>query len=114
MALAAYRHLLRSAQIAFEGDARLLTAARSAARKSFESNRHISADGEEAEAGIDHAEEVARILRHNVVQGQEASQGGDENYKLRIHKDIERGDNESIKKGGMGGASSILGKCCSS
>ncbi len=59
-----------------------MIAARNEARKNFENNRHRPADSEETLAGIAHAEEVAGILRHNIVQGQEASQGGSGNYSM--------------------------------
>lgn len=98
MALAAYRHILRSTRIAFQGlycscarpidlqasrrqlttatgDARLLAAARNEARKGFETNSHLLSDSKEATAGIAHAEDVAKILRHNVVQGEQAGEG---------------------------------------
>ncbi|KAF1829593.1 hypothetical protein BDW02DRAFT_642740 [Decorospora gaudefroyi] len=110
MALVAYRNLLRSARIAFEGDMPTLFAARAEARKKFESNRNLRIGSEELETSLVHAEEVSKFLRENVVQGQ--AQDG-ENYKLRIHEYTERGDNEDIKKGlGKG----ILGgvKCGSS
>ncbi|KAI9795614.1 MAG: Mitochondrial zinc maintenance protein 1, mitochondrial [Piccolia ochrophora] len=128
MALAAYRHLLHSARIAFQGDARLLAAARQQARQGFEANRDLPAASPEVTAGISHAEDVARILRHNIVQGQQQGKG-EENYsetlgnateprgspdmritELRIHQDIERGDNESIKLGSPDEAS--LGQSC--
>ncbi|KAH0543697.1 hypothetical protein FGG08_002013 [Glutinoglossum americanum] len=72
MALAAYRHLLRSTRIAFrvlKDDSRLLTAAHDSARRAFENSRLLPPNGTEALGGIAHAEEVARVLRHNVVQG---------------------------------------------
>ncbi|ORY85612.1 hypothetical protein BCR37DRAFT_391381 [Protomyces lactucae-debilis] len=97
----AYRNLIRSAQIAFKGDAPILTAARQEIRKNFDSARSMSPD--EQAIKLEHAKEVAKILRTNVVQGKRkadaaAAEEGSETYKLRIHKDIELGDNESIKK----------------
>ncbi|MCJ1289494.1 Mitochondrial zinc maintenance protein 1, mitochondrial [Xylographa carneopallida] len=98
MALAAYRHVLRATRIAFSGDARLLLSARHQARSSFALNSALSASSAEATAQITHAEDVATILRQNVVQGQKVEGGGpDEKYQLRIHEETERGDNESIK-----------------
>lgn len=47
-----------------------LFAARAEVRKTFESNRHLSAGSEEYSKQIAHAEEVAKFLRENVVQGQ--------------------------------------------
>ncbi|KAJ4349754.1 Mitochondrial zinc maintenance protein 1, mitochondrial [Didymosphaeria variabile] len=70
MAIAAYRNLLRSARIAFRGDTRMLSAARLEARKNFENNRGLATESEEYTRSIAHAEEVAKFLRENVVQGQ--------------------------------------------
>jgi len=150
MALAAYRHVLRSTRIAFQGtlshkagvehstlthaagDSRILSAARIEARSKFDSNRSLSPD---SPGKISEAEEVAIILRRNIVQGQQVkgTGGRDQKYRmysttsmclvipalrwkwsgrtwtimlmhwvcadLRIHEEIERGDNESIKTG---------------
>jgi len=133
MALAAYRHLLRSTKIAFEGmrnnnclrqapnlllgDLPRLYAARRAARDGFESNESLSFDSKEATESIQHAEDVSRLLRENLVQGR-VVEGKENSYsekallvscgnpyelttiiELRIHEHIERGDNESIKLG---------------
>ncbi|KAH6616441.1 hypothetical protein C7974DRAFT_44924 [Boeremia exigua] len=106
-----YRSLWRSTRVAFEGDANMLSAARAEVRKAFESNRHLKAGGEDTQAKLAHGSEVAAFLRENVVQG-EAQEG--DNYKLRIHKDTERGNNEDIKKN-MGKTTLGSGKkCCSS
>jgi len=91
MALSIYRQLLRSTRIAFQGDIPTLTAARRAAREGFESNRDTS-DPTEA---LQHAKDVAMILRQNIVQGK--FDESKDRYKLNIHEEIERGDNESIK-----------------
>ncbi|KAL1656422.1 Mitochondrial zinc maintenance protein 1, mitochondrial [Didymella pomorum] len=127
MALVAYRNLLRSARIAFQGDASVLSAARIEVRKNFESNRHLQTGSEEIQKSLAHANEVAKFLRENVVQG-EATEG--DNYstgqyfdklgqecmlieaEIRIHEHTERGDNEDIKK--SKGKSTLGGtKCCS-
>lgn len=71
MALAAYRHLLRATRIAFQGDYHLLHAARTQARTGFDSLSTLEPKSEEAIKGIEHAEGVASILRHNVVQGKQ-------------------------------------------
>ncbi|CBX91078.1 hypothetical protein LEMA_P061120.1 [Plenodomus lingam JN3] len=75
MALVAYRNLLRSTRIAFQGDINVLSAARAEVRKNFESNRSLSAGSEEYTKQITHAEEVAKFLRENVVQGQATDAG---------------------------------------
>jgi complex III assembly factor LYRM7 len=89
MALVAYRTLLRSSRIAFQGmgvihyhvrfrsalilafigDIKTLTAARRAARDGFERGRHLPLGSEEASKQIHHAQDVAKILRENVLQG---------------------------------------------
>ncbi|KAH7390047.1 putative mitochondrial zinc maintenance protein 1, mitochondrial [Cadophora sp. MPI-SDFR-AT-0126] len=94
MASAAYRHLLRSARLAFQGDTHLLHAARSEARNGFRKNASMSLDDPALAPAIAHAEEVAKILRENVVQGKLE---GNDRYKLRIHEHTERGDNDTVK-----------------
>ncbi|KAI8950115.1 hypothetical protein F4801DRAFT_362512 [Xylaria longipes] len=104
-ALPAYRNLLRAARVAFQGDGTMLTAARSSIRQGFRANAALEPTSPEFPAAVKHAEEVATILRQNVVQGK---RDGDR-YKLRIHEETERGDNDTIKTASSGG-----GKCCSS
>ncbi|MCJ1242508.1 Mitochondrial zinc maintenance protein 1, mitochondrial [Varicellaria rhodocarpa] len=112
MALRAYRHILRATRIAFKGDQRLLPSARAQARSSFAENRSLLPSSQEAIDQIAHAEEVAKILRQNVVQGQqvESEQKADK-YRLRIHEEIERGDNETIKMASKS-INSLGGECC--
>jgi len=108
MALAAYRHLLRATRIAFEGDHHLLHAARSQAREGFDKARSLDTGSEEAVKSIGHAEGVADVLKHNVVQGKQL--GAKEDFKLRIHEHTERGDNDTIKNPkGKGGVVKIGG-----
>jgi hypothetical protein len=104
--LSAYRYLLRSIAIAFQGDHVRLSAARKEARKRFEMGKILDPDSAEALDGVTEARNVGKFLRHNLVQGIK-----DENsdvyrtylYKLglkiglRIHDETERGDNLSIK-----------------
>ncbi|RQM07142.1 hypothetical protein DH86_00003509, partial [Scytalidium sp. 3C] len=85
-------HLLRSTRIAFQGDLPVLQAAREEARKAFGKNAGMLPDDPALAPAIAHAEEVAKILRENVVQGQNQ---GDNMYKLRIHEHTERGDNDT-------------------
>ncbi|KAF2244345.1 mitochondrial zinc maintenance protein 1, mitochondrial [Trematosphaeria pertusa] len=110
MALQTYRHLLRSTRIAFQGDMGTLLAARHEARKNFENGRNLAVGSEEMSKQITHAEEVAKFLKENVVQGQAMDAEG--NYKLRIHEYTERGNNEDIKK--SKGKTLAGTKCCSS
>ena len=112
MALAAYRHLLRATRIAFHEDFNLLHAARSQARVGFDKQSSLEPSSEEATKAIAHAEGVAQVLRHNIVQGVQGagddaplskSQVGwsclrtNEAAELRIHEDTERGENDTIK-----------------
>ncbi len=91
MALAAYRQLLRSTRLAFAGqhlapsslqihalqydtnmkvgDMPLLHAARKEARNGFRKNASLSPEDPALAPAIAHAEEVAKILRENIVQG---------------------------------------------
>jgi len=94
MALAAYRHVLRAARLAFQGDAPLLHAAQQQARAGFRQNASLSPDDPTVATAIEHAEGVARILRENIVQGKHI---GENKYKLRIHEETERGDNDTVK-----------------
>ncbi|PSS14819.1 hypothetical protein M430DRAFT_51493 [Amorphotheca resinae ATCC 22711] len=108
MALQAYRHLLRSTRIAFAGDAPVLHAARAEARNGFRQNAALSAGSPELAEAVKHAEEVAQILRHNVVQGKKE---GEDLYKLKIHEHTERGDNDTVKM--PNGKSVVIdGKTC--
>ncbi|KAF8453610.1 hypothetical protein BGX38DRAFT_1268416 [Terfezia claveryi] len=120
MALSAYRNLLRAIRIAFQGDPPLLNAARAQSRSAFLSSRTLVADSPEAREAITHARDVAKVLRENVVQGQKegatkegqvevyrswrlrsvgliAKESGRQGVGLRIHPEIERGDNDTIK-----------------
>ncbi|KAM0668070.1 hypothetical protein ACQRIT_000570 [Beauveria bassiana] len=106
-AAVAYRNIMRAARVAFEGDAPTLLAAQSRIRDEFRSKQALDPKDSTVGEGIEHATQVAQFLRQNVVQGKKME--GEEKYKLRIHKDTERGDNESIKSSGSGVAG---GGCC--
>ncbi|KAL1873426.1 hypothetical protein VTK73DRAFT_1017 [Phialemonium thermophilum] len=106
--LRTYRHLLRAAQVAFHGDIPVLNAARQRIRDGFREKASISPSDPAIESALKHAEEVAQFLKTNVVQGKKE---GDV-YRLRIHKDIERGDNDTIKMPG-GKTVRIDGRKCS-
>ncbi|KAL2832494.1 hypothetical protein BDW59DRAFT_157316 [Aspergillus cavernicola] len=107
-ALSAYRQILRATRIAFQNDSRVLLAARQEARQNFEQHRRLGID---TPMQINHAIEVADILRHNIVQGSRAAEDESAKWQLNIHDDIERGDNDSVK---VGGKSVKVDKACSS
>ncbi|KAH8648415.1 mitochondrial zinc maintenance protein 1, mitochondrial [Xylariales sp. PMI_506] len=107
----AYRNLLRAARTAFQGDEPILHAARHQIRIGFRENASLEASSPQVSEQIKHAEDVAMILRQNVVQGKKDG----EVYKLRIHEHTERGDNDTVKLAGgktakIGGGGG--GGCC--
>lgn len=69
------------------GDANVLSAARVEVRKNFESNRHLQTGSEEMQKEIARANEVAKFLRENVVQG-EATEG--DNYSMHTNWQTQR------------------------
>ncbi|KAF9888909.1 Mitochondrial zinc maintenance protein 1, mitochondrial [Aspergillus nanangensis] len=95
-ARSAYRQILRSTRVAFRDDIRVLIAARQEARREFDNHKR---QGIDTPMQINHAIEVATILRHNIVQGVKESKDDAARWELRIHEEIERGDNDSIKVG---------------
>ncbi|KAK3899121.1 hypothetical protein C8A05DRAFT_18402 [Staphylotrichum tortipilum] len=107
-AIQTYRHLLRAARIAFEGDTRVLDSARQQIRQGFRDKASLPASDPSIPPALQHAEEVANFLKTNLVQGKK--EGG--TYKLRIHEHTERGDNESIKLGNKNAKADGV-KCCS-
>jgi complex III assembly factor LYRM7 len=64
--------------LASKGDIKTLTAARRAARDGFEKGRHLPLGSEEVSKQIHHAQDVAKILRENVLQG--ATTDGDHKF----------------------------------
>ncbi|KAH0430842.1 putative mitochondrial protein fmp16 [Colletotrichum kahawae] len=106
MSVPAYRHLWRAARIAFKGDDRVLTAAKQQIRQGFRDQASLAPSDASLRQAIEKAEDIAKILRQNIVQGKQ-----DETrvYKLRIHEDTERGDNDSVKT--AGGSQATMGGC---
>ncbi len=82
----------------------MLAAARAEAGNQFRSDRTLDPSSAEAELKILEAEQVAIILRQNVVQGQQSdAEGEEQNYKIRIHKDTEKHRNDDKSMRGSGG-----------
>ncbi|KAH6630570.1 hypothetical protein B0J18DRAFT_105308 [Chaetomium sp. MPI-SDFR-AT-0129] len=108
-AVSAYRSLLRSARLAFQGDTRMLDAAKQSIRQGFRDKASLAASDPTIQPAIQHALDVANFLKTNLVQGKRDGT----TYKLRIHEHTERGDNESIKLAGNNTASMGGVKCCS-
>ena len=67
----------------FVDDLRVLSAASVEARSSFEQNRYISPSSTEAEQKVLKAKEVARVLRQNVVQGEQVTGSEDKEQRYR-------------------------------
>lgn len=93
-ALHAYKAALRATRIAFNGDAKILTAARLKVREGFEENRNLE-DQEKIQESLKSINEVAVFLTRNVVQGE---QNDDGRYLLKFHDKIELGSNETIRQ----------------
>jgi len=53
-----------------------LFAARAEVRRNFESNRSLIAGSDDLSKHLTHADDVAKFLRENVVQGQAADEEG--------------------------------------
>lgn len=75
MALQAYRSLLRATRLTFQGDERLLTSARDQIRAGFREKAGLSPSDPAVAPAVQHAREVAAMLRENVVQGQQDGDG---------------------------------------
>lgn len=98
-ALRAYRHCLRATTVAFQGDARMLLAARSQLKQGM-SSPPANQKGLSPEGRVQLLEDIALFLRRNVVQGRKVAVDPltqEPQYHLNIHRDTELGDNESIK-----------------
>ncbi|KJA20240.1 hypothetical protein HYPSUDRAFT_142437 [Hypholoma sublateritium FD-334 SS-4] len=99
---AAYRDVLRAASVTFSGkpfDLIFATAFRAKIRSDM-SKRKVETD-ESLQKQTQFVQDVANVLRKNVVQGilvkSPEESGGDGIYRIRLTKDTELGDNESIK-----------------
>lgn len=65
------------------GDAPIFSAAKIEARSKFNDSRSLPAGSDETQQKIIEAQEVARILRQNVVQGHQVAGAGDEEQRYR-------------------------------
>lgn len=75
MALQAYRSLLRATRLTFQGDERLLTNARDQIRAGFREKAALSPTDPAVAPAVQHAQQVAAMLRENVVQGRSDGDG---------------------------------------
>ncbi|KAJ4495607.1 RF-1 domain-containing protein [Lentinula lateritia] len=93
-ARSAYRSLYRASSSIFGGDATVLSAFRSKMREdalAYKSETDPSA----YEAYATQARDIAQFLRRNVVQATKLPE--EETWSIRITRDTELGDNESVK-----------------
>jgi ribosomal protein L31 len=95
-AISLYKRLLQTSHQTFQGDAATATAWRQQVREKF---RAASKETESAkiDEGLHMWEEVIKVLRHNVVQGQYKEDR--QAFHLNFTKDTELGSNESVKQG---------------
>lgn len=80
MALPAYRSLLRASRLAFQGDERMLSAARTQIRTGFREKSVLQPTDPAVMPAIQHAQAVAAFLTANVVQGKREDEG--ETYSM--------------------------------
>ncbi|KTW31847.1 uncharacterized protein T551_01108 [Pneumocystis jirovecii RU7] len=109
--LSSYRGLLRATKITFKGfpgknnisaltinalgDLPLLKASRKRIRDTFDHDKEKNLSEDEIRKKVAYANDVARTLRKNVVQGR-LNQAG--RYSLRIHHDTEHSSNKTGNK----------------
>ncbi|KAG2181347.1 hypothetical protein INT43_008930 [Umbelopsis isabellina] len=96
VALRAYKNLLQAQRQTFGSDLVTLQAARAKTYNEFNNYKNES-DPAVVEEKINLANQVASILRSNIVQGVRKEQK-DDIYQLKFHSGIELGDNDSIRK----------------
>ncbi|KAL1856857.1 Mitochondrial zinc maintenance protein 1, mitochondrial [Diaporthe australafricana] len=75
MALQAYRNLLRASRLTFAGDERLLTNARQSIRAGFREKAGLAPSDPAVAPAVQQAEQIAEMLRTNVVQGRDEGDG---------------------------------------
>ncbi|KAG4306502.1 hypothetical protein PORY_000490 [Pneumocystis oryctolagi] len=85
--LSSYRNLLRAIKVAFKDDIPLLSASKKQIRDVFYQDKGKILSENEIYKKVLYANDVANILRKNVVQGRLNESG---HYSLRIHHDTER------------------------
>ncbi|KAI0069888.1 hypothetical protein K474DRAFT_1609701 [Panus rudis PR-1116 ss-1] len=97
-ARAAYRDLLRAASITFAGDAPVQQAFRVKMRAEILPGPSTT-DPTAFEEKVKLTREVADVLRRNIVQAHKVQdpEAAEERWQIKITKDTELGDNETIK-----------------
>ncbi|KAG2188146.1 hypothetical protein INT44_000897 [Umbelopsis vinacea] len=97
VALGAYRNLLKAQKQTFGADLVALNAARAKTYVEFNNSKNET-DPAVVDEKIKLANQVASILKSNIVQGVRKEEETDTDiYKLKFHPGIELGDNDSIR-----------------
>ncbi|QSL64223.1 hypothetical protein MERGE_000378 [Pneumocystis wakefieldiae] len=73
--LSSYRNLLRAINIAFKDDLQLLKASKKQIRNTFHHDKEKNLSEEEIQKKVKYANDIASILRRNIVQGRLNSSG---------------------------------------
>ena len=94
-AVGLYKRLLRTSRKTFDGDAVAIAAARDETRRRFKEAAKET-DATKIDEGLKMGDEIVSVLRQNVVQGKWRQER--EAYELRMTKDTELGNNDSIKE----------------
>ncbi|KAF9949277.1 hypothetical protein BGZ72_008929 [Mortierella alpina] len=103
--LGAYRNLLKAQRQTFKGtgsafhvyrDWETLAAARSKTYAEFDTKRNET-DETKIKEQLELANQVASLLRHNLAQAVQV-EGKDDIYSLKLNKDHELGDNETLRQ----------------
>ncbi|KAF9289003.1 Mitochondrial zinc maintenance protein 1, mitochondrial [Mortierella alpina] len=94
--LGAYRNLLKAQRQTFKGDSNMLAAARLKTHSEFDAKRNET-DETEIKKQLEHANQVASLIRHNLAQAVQL-EDKDDIYSLKLNKDHELGDNETLRQ----------------
>ncbi|KAF9926753.1 hypothetical protein BGZ75_007447 [Mortierella antarctica] len=94
--LGAYRNLLKAQRQTFKGDWETLAAARLKTYTEFDIKRNET-DEAKIKEQLELANQVASLLRHNLAQAVQV-EGKDDIYSLKLNKDHELGDNETLRQ----------------
>ncbi|SPO21275.1 related to MZM1  len=94
-AIGLYKRLLRTSRKTFDGDNVAIAAARDETRRRFKAAAQET-DAAKIDEGLRMGDEIVSVLRQNVVQGKWRQDSNA--YELRMTKDTELGNNDSIKE----------------
>ncbi|EST06597.1 Complex 1 LYR protein [Kalmanozyma brasiliensis GHG001] len=94
-AIGLYKRLLRTSRKTFDGDSNAIAAARDETRRRFRDAAQ-EIDAAKIDEGLKMGDEIVSVLRQNVVQGKWRQDR--DAYELRMTKETELGNNDSIKE----------------